>query len=57
VLAVTFGAHITADQTALAIVALSAVLSAFGRTQVVAAVAPPVHQPAPGAVPVDDVRR
>lgn len=56
ILAVTFGAHITADQTALAIIALEGVIGAFARTQLTAIEPPPPVPVAPGSVPVTEVR-
>lgn len=56
VLGVTFGADITADQTALVIVAVEGVVGAFMRTQLNAIVPPPAIPAAPGSVPVTEVR-
>jgi hypothetical protein len=55
VLAVTFGAHITADQTALVIVAVETIAGAFGRTQVTAIDPGPAKPAVPGSVPVTEV--
>lgn len=51
-LAVTFGAKISADQTALAIIALEGVIGAWTRTQVTAIEPGPTSPAAPGTVPV-----
>lgn len=56
ILAVTFGAHITADQTALAIIALEGLIGAWTRTQVTAIEPPPPVPVVPGSVPVTEVR-
>lgn len=56
ILGVTFGAHISADQTALAIVAVETVLGAFARTQVTAITPPPAVPVVPGSEPVTVVR-
>jgi hypothetical protein len=56
ILAVTFGAKITADQTALVIIAIEAVIGAYGRTQVTAIEPGPPVPAAPGSVPVTVAR-
>lgn len=56
ILAVTFGADITADQTALVIFAIEGLIGAFARTQVTAVEPPPPVPVAPGSVPVTEVR-